>query len=661
MEHTASLQYLKGVGAVRAEKFRKLGLQTVGDLLEAYPRRYEDWTPSLLGDAPPEETVCVRVTPTAYCTEQIVSSGMKIYKTSVFDESGEMDVVFFNSGWQAKQLVPDVRLLLRGVVGRGVAGRQMRSPQIRGENETGLHAVYPLTAGLSARVMEEAIATALTLALPDARETLPQKILSQYDLLPLRDAVRAVHQPKSFAEAAQARRRLIFDELYQFSLQMQARRKARRNYNAPVLRSQLAAAFLERLPFRPTGAQQRCTDEIARDMASSTPMRRLLQGDVGSGKTAVAAAALSVCAQSGYQAALLAPTEILARQHHKTLTLLLAGDGLVPVLLVSALSAAEKRKVKEKLTAGEIRIVVGTHAILEKDVRFRELGLLVADEQHRFGVRQIEAGAGASAAPHLLLMSATPIPRSLAHSIYGDLDVSFLDERPPGRIPVKTFALGGAYKERVYAYARKFMENGRQVYIVCPRVESPEEEPETQAPSLAGAKALLKELSETEFKGYRLGLLHGKQSAKEKQAAMEGFAAGEIRLLVATTIVEVGVDVPSASLMIVCNAERFGLSQLHQLRGRVGRAPADSAQDPCPPTCVLLSDNASETSIKRLGILAGSNDGFAIAQADLELRGPGEFFGQRQHGLPPFKLADLLRDTVLLAQARQAALRADES
>jgi ATP-dependent DNA helicase RecG len=482
--------------------------------------------------------------------------------------------------------------------------------------------------------------------LPQLPEVLPEAQRTALQLLPRRAALRAVHQPKDLAEAAAARRRLIFEELFFMQLGLLRLRQSVREKSAPALCGGTGLDFFASLPFAPTKAQLRAAEEGLRDLAKPVPMRRLLQGDVGSGKTAVAAALLEQAAQSGWQAALMAPTELLARQHCETLAKLFARRSLAPVLLTGSIPAAQKRKIKAGLRTGSIPLVVGTHALLQKDVAFARLGLAVVDEQHRFGVEQRslleEAGAG-QPSPHVLVMSATPIPRSLALFVFGDLDISVLDELPPGRTPVETYAVTSALRARAYRYVAKHLEQGRQGYVVCPRVEDEGESELTAATQFAA------QLQADWLRGYSVGLLHGRCKPKQKEEVMRAFAAGEIQLLVSTTVIEVGVDVPNAVIMVIENAERFGLSQLHQLRGRVGRGGGRA-------TCILISDAENEEARRRLELMKETNDGFVIAREDLRLRGPGDFFGRRQHGLPQFKLADLLEDSALLPAAKEAAL-----
>ena len=648
MKLTDPIQYLKGVGERRAALLKKLGIFCLEDLILHFPRSYEDWKNiTTIQRAPVGEACCVRAFVDHAPKEQMVRQGMLLYKTTVMDGSGVLGVTFFNNPWQAEKLREGEEYLFYGRVSQNFFKLEMASPQIAPVHEARLRPVYPLTEGINGRQLEALVLRALEEALPQVEETLAEDLRRAYDLCGLREALKGIHAPVDMEDALQARKRLIFEELLLLQLGLRRLRVGERERKAPPLPRGAGEAFLTSLPFLPTAAQLRAVAEAEADMAGSVPMRRLLQGDVGSGKTAVAAALLYAAARSGFQGALMAPTELLARQHYATLRKLF--EGLLPeescALLVGSTPAREKRAVKKALLEGTLPIIVGTHALLQQDVAFANLALAVVDEQHRFGVRQRAAleAADDALAPHTLVMSATPIPRSLAMVIYGDLDISVLDELPPGRTPVETYCVGGALRERAYKYVKKHLDAGRQGYVVCPRVEENE-----NTGDLAAAEQYAEQLSREQFSDYRVGLLHGKQKAKQKEETMRAFAAGELQLLVATTVIEVGVDVPNAVIMVIENAERFGLAQLHQLRGRVGRGSEKS-------TCILISDTEGEEARRRHEIMAQTGDGFVIAREDLILRGPGEFFGQKQHGLPPLRLADMLRDAGLLEQCRAAA------
>jgi len=652
--HT-SVQYLKGVGEKRAAALRKLGIHSLGDLLGHVPRAYEDWQNiTSIAKASLGEPICVRAVVVQAPKEHRVRAGMTLYKIKVSDDSGSLAITLFNSAYQAAKLKEGEEYLFYGKINENFLKREMSAPQFAPVTENRLRPVYPLTEGFSSRQMETLAARAMEQAGGQIKEFVPESILEQYDLMGRAEALRAIHRPADMNEAICARKRLAFNELLTLQLGLTLLREGRAGEQAPPLPPEPAMEFLSRLPFTPTQAQSRAVREAANGMSHSRPMRRLLQGDVGSGKTAVAAALLYQAAQAGQQSAMMAPTELLARQHRDTLTKL----GLAPALLIGSTPAAEKKKIKADLANGSASLAVGTHALLEKDVQFANLALVIVDEQHRFGVDQREKLSTLNAqlsTPHVLVMSATPIPRSLAMIIYGDLDISILDELPPGRTPVETYQVPSSYRERAYNYVKKHLDAGQQGYIVCPRVHPTESadssgtpKEEDEASELSSAKQFYEQLSREGFVGYRLGLLHGKLGARQKEEVMRAFASRELQLLVATTVIEVGVDVPNAVIMVVENAERFGLSQLHQLRGRVGRGAEKS-------TCILISDAENEEALARFAIMKETNDGFEIARKDLELRGPGEFFGARQHGLLSLRLADLATDAALLAQTREAA------
>ena len=690
MNLQTSIQYLKGVGEKRAALLRRLDIRTVGDLLAHVPRAYEDWqTVYSIKDAPLGAPCCVRAVVDHAPVEHMLRGGMTLYKTRVTDGASTLHIVIFNSAYAAEKLKEGKEYLFYGRINENFLAREMSSPQIAATDEDRLRPVYPLTEGLSSRILETLVGRAMELTLSQVQEFLPQELLEAYDLLPRQEALRLIHMPGSLQESEAARRRLAFNELFLLQMGLRLLRAGKAEGHAPPLPFDTLNEYYAKLPFALTGAQRHAIQEAAADMAKTQPMRRLLQGDVGSGKTAVAAALLHTAAKCGAQAAIMAPTELLARQHCETLSSL----GLAPALLIGATPAAEKKKIKAGLASGGIPLVVGTHALLQKDVAYAKLALVVVDEQHRFGVNQREesgnrnqesgdaiqeAGdrvqdAGIMQGPspdsciltpdsctltpdsctltpdscHMLTMSATPIPRSLAMVIYGDLDISVLDELPPGRTPVETYCVTGALRTRAYNYIKKHLDQGRQGYLVCPRVT--ESGGEDQKGELASAQALYKELCEGAFSDYRLGLLHGKLKAKQKEQVMAAFAAGEIQLLVSTTVIEVGIDVPNAAIMVIENAERFGLSQLHQLRGRVGRGAGRS-------TCILLSDAENEEARARFAIMKETADGFEIARRDLELRGPGQFFGARQHGLPELKIADIAADMPLLEETRAAVI-----
>ena len=638
------IRYLKRIGEKRADMFDRLGIQTVGQLVRHYPRQYEDWstTVSIL-DAPLGETCCIKAIALKAPQEHRIRKGMTLYKFPVSDGENVMNITLFNNKYAAQKVKYGEEYLFFGTVTGNFTRREMSSPLIE-PAETGerIRPIYPQTAGLVTRVIEDAVRQVLDADCDWLRDDpLPESVRAAHHLCGLREAIEKIHFPTSHADIAVARRRLIFEELFVLQLGLLRLKKGNRVQTGARIPVDYREDFYRLLPFELTGAQRRAIDDCARDMATERPMNRLLQGDVGSGKTAVAAGVAHQVIRNGWQAAMMAPTEILAAQHVKSLQKLFEHTDIQVGLLISSQPAAEKKRVLDGLRTGDISFVVGTHALLSDKVQFARLGLVITDEQHRFGVDQRARLAQKGEHPHLLVMSATPIPRTLALIIYSDLDVSVLDELPPGRQPVKTYAVGSALRERAFGFVKKQVDAGRQAFVVCPLVEDGETD-------LASATAYYEQLRTTALKGYAVGLLHGRMKAAEKDAVMAAFAAGDIDVLVSTTVVEVGVDVPNAAIMLIENAERFGLAQLHQLRGRVGRGRHESF-------CVLISDAQNKEAVTRLKAMCATNDGFRIADEDLKLRGPGDFFGNRQHGLPNLKMVDLSSDMLLMQDAQKAA------
>jgi len=646
------VRYLKGVGPKTAERFEKLGIVTLADLLCHYPRRYIDFTkPYSIAEAPADTECVVKAEVFAKPGGRILPGGRRMERITAGDDVSSLEITWFNNPYAAQKLQLGQEYYFQGIVTGGMLRRQMVNPQVRTAGQikaSPFEAVYPQTEGLTSNAIAKCVRQLLPHAelLPDP---LPPEMLTKYRLLSKADAVRAIHCPATEEQAYAARRRLIYEEL--LVLQLGIGRMKNRGAAATGAPMQLAdpSLFWASLPFSPTGAQRRAVSEILADMAGETSMNRLLQGDVGSGKTLVAAAAIWACIRAGYQAALLAPTEILAAQHAEGLNRMLAPFGMRVALLTGGMKAAARRTTLAAIRNDEADLVVGTHAILSEGVEFARLGLAVIDEQHRFGVRQRGMLAEKAANPHLLVMSATPIPRTLGLLIYGDLDISILDELPPGRTPVKTRCITGKKRRDLYHFLDQEIGRGRQVYLVCPAIE------DTPDGGLNAVKSYYEDIAKALLPERRVGLMHGKLKPKEKAAVMEDFKAGRLDALVSTTVIEVGVDVPNASVMVIENAERYGLSALHQLRGRVGRGAAES-------WCFLVSDNQSENVQKRLKFLCSTTDGFAVAQYDLETRGPGDFFGSRQHGLPTLQIADLMNDTRTLhaAQAEAVAMLADD-
>lgn len=646
------VRYLKGVGPKTAERFEKLGIVTLADLLCHYPRRYIDFSkPYSIAQAPADTECVVKAEVFAKPGGRILPGRRRMERITAGDDVSSLEITWFNNPYATQKLQLGQEYYFQGIVTGGMLRRQMVNPQVRTAEQikaSPFEAVYPQTEGLTSSAISRCIRQLLPHAelLPDP---LPPEMLAKYRLLSKADAVRAIHCPATEEQAYAARRRLIYEEL--LVLQLGIGRMKNRGAAATGAPMQLAdpSPFWASLPFSPTGAQRRAVSVILADMAGETSMNRLLQGDVGSGKTLVAAAAIWACIRAGYQAALLAPTEILAAQHAEGLNRMLAPFGMRVALLTGGMKAAARRTTLAAIRSDEADLVVGTHAILSEGVEFARLGLAVIDEQHRFGVRQRGMLAEKAANPHLLVMSATPIPRTLGLLIYGDLDISILDELPPGRTPVKTRCITGKKRRDLYHFLDQEIGRGRQVYLVCPAIE------DTPDGGLNAVKSYYEDIAKALLPERRVGLMHGKLKPKEKAAVMEDFKAGRLDALVSTTVIEVGVDVPNASVMVIENAERYGLSALHQLRGRVGRGAAES-------WCFLVSDNQSENVQKRLKFLCSTTDGFAVAQYDLETRGPGDFFGSRQHGLPTLQIADLMNDTRTLhaAQAEAVAMLADD-
>ena len=652
------LRTLPGVGEVRARSLARLGLATAGDLLRYFPRSYEDRTRlCAISDAPAGEMVCVCAVVAEPPRLSRIRKGLELVKVRAVDGRGAMTVTFFNQAYVKDALRTGESYVFYGKMEVQGRARQMTNPAFEPEGRqrfTGrIMPVYPLTAGVSNNLL----AGLVERCLPDCAglipEVLPQTVREGHKLAQSEFSYQNIHFPASWEALELSRRRLIFEELFLLSCGMALLRSRRDGERGVVCAGADLAGFWPLLPFAPTAAQRRAAEEAAADMASGRPMNRLIQGDVGSGKTAVAAACAWLACRSSLQTALMAPTEILAEQHYKSLSALLAPAGVRVGLITGGERAAEKRRVQAALAAGELDLVVGTHALLSGGVEFHDLGLVVADEQHRFGVAQRAALAAKAGerTPHILVMSATPIPRTLALIIYGDLDVSVMDELPPGRTPVKTYLVGEDKRQRMFGFVRRLAAEGRQAYIVCPAVEergAEESPPESGFADLKAVTVYAEQLRTEVFPDLRVAFVHGKMKSRDKEAVMSAFAAGEVDVLVSTTVIEVGVDVPNAALMIIENAERFGLSQLHQLRGRVGRGKHQSY-------CVLVTSTRSAESRARLRVLTGTNDGFQIAEEDLRLRGPGDFFGHRQHGLPQLHIADLAGDMGLLKEAQAAA------
>ena len=652
-----------GVGEVRAKKLEKLGLVRCADLISYFPRDYEDRRQVYsIRSAPLGQKVCISAMAAEHPRLSRIRKGLDLVKLKVVDQAGALHITFFNQGYVERALRAGEEYIFYGVVEEQGSRRTMVNPifeRVGKQNFTGcIVPVYPLTAGITNHLLCTLTQQAVAACAQDMPETLPRGVRLDHELAQAEFSYRNIHFPESFQALELARRRLTFEELFYLSAGLAMLKGRRGDVLGCAIPSRPMEEFLARLPFPLTGAQRRVMEEISRDMASGRPMNRLVQGDVGSGKTVVAAYAAWLAAGAGYQSALMAPTEVLAEQHFRSLSALLEPAGVRVGLLTGSITPAGKKKVRQALAAGEIDLIIGTHALLSQGVEFAKLGLMVADEQHRFGVAQRAALAAKGDSPHVLVMSATPIPRTLALIIYGDLDVSVIDELPPGRTPVETYVVREDKRARMYNFVRRLVGEGRQVYIICPAVEENTEgtmqnvewEGDGPALDLKAVTTYAKKLQTEVFPDLRVDFLHGKMKPREKEAVMAAFAAGETQVLVSTTVIEVGVDVPNAALIIIENAERFGLSQLHQLRGRVGRGKHQSY-------CVLITNTRSVEAMQRLRTLASTADGFKISEEDLKLRGPGDFFGSRQHGLPQMKLADLAGDMRLLSEAQESARR----
>ena len=642
MDRNTNIQYLKGVGEKRAKILNKLGIFTVGDLLCFYPRDYMDWSKiTSITAAPYDENCCVRAIVNHKPKGAKIRKGMTIYKTIATDGESLINITFFNNKYTAESLEAGKEYLFYGKVTGNFHRREMSSPLVSPVDKgMRIHSVYHQSAGINSRAIEKLVRQAYEMRNDYFVDYLPVSLRDKLCLMEVNKAICELHFPTNEDTLSEARRRLIFEELFLFQIGLM-KLKGNRKESTPVeIQKDFTDEFLSMLPFTLTGAQSRAVRESVEQMTSQFTMNRLLQGDVGSGKTAVAAALIYTVVKNAYQCAFMAPTEILAAQHYKTCLNFFKGTPIHIALLTGSTTAANKREIKAQLKNNEIDLIVGTHALIQDDVEFNNLGLVITDEQHRFGVRHRGALSNKGNRPHTLVMSATPIPRTLALMLYGDLDVSILDELPPGRQPIETYSIDTAKRHRAFNYVKKHLDEGRQGYIVCPLVDEGETD-------LAAATEYAENISKGFFSGYKVGLLHGKMKPKEKEAVMAEFVSGEIKLLVSTTVIEVGVDVPNSVIMVIENAERFGLSQLHQLRGRIGRGKYKS-------TCILITDAQNDAAQKRMKIMTSTTDGFRIADADLKMRGPGDFFGSRQHGLPEMKIA-MLTDTALLNEANRFA------
>ena len=644
-----SVVYVKGVGPKRAELFEKVGVSTVYDLLQYCPRDYIDLSaPCEIKNAQGKDPLVIRARVVKKMPPARIRKGLTVCKAVFTDDTDDITVTLYNQEYLFANLKEGEDYILYGKVAGNMVRREMNSPMVFSAASPDLILpVYPLTEGLSQNIIRKAVRGALDLVLGEVEDIMPQYVRDSCRMCSLACAWENIHFPKSLYGAHEARRRLIFDELLIHSLAIAYQRQNEDSDSNYIMQAQPLEEFTSALPFTLTKTQLRSLNDCTVAMRGAHRMNRLIQGDVGCGKTVVAAGAAWFAYKNGYQSCVMAPTEILAAQHYKTFKSLLEPLGVRVALLTGSLTPKNKRVLKEQIAAGEFDVIVGTHALFSESTHFSDLALVITDEQHRFGVEQRAALSAKGRNPHRLVMSATPIPRTLALILYGDLDISVINELPAGRKPISTYAVTGKMRERAFGFVKKQLEMGRQGYVVCPMIDESESD-------LNDVTSYSQKLAQGAFADYKVGLLHGRMSAAEKEEVMNGFKRGEIDLLVATTVVEVGVDVPNAAVMVIENADRFGLSQLHQLRGRVGRGEWESF-------CILITDNTSPECVQRMKIISRTSDGFKIAEEDLKLRGPGDFFGTHQHGLPAFKLADLTRDMQLLQTAQQMSKSIIES
>lgn len=651
MNDKTPLRELKGVGEKTEKLFQKIGITTAEELLRYYPRTYDIYEePVEIASAEEDKTVSIRATiATGIYINQI--RNLQVLTTTVTDASGRLPVAWFNAPYLRGTLKKGSVFILRGKIIRKKGRPQMEHPEIftPAAYEEIIHSmqpVYGLTKGLSNKMITKLVHQILDTR-PLHGEYLPEEIRERYQLADANYAIRTIHFPKNMQELLTARKRLVFDEFLLFVLAIQLlKEKTEEAPNTfPMKPVWTTEEIIEGLPYDLTGAQKNVWHEIERDLSGHKLMSRLVQGDVGSGKTVIAFLAMVLSAENGFQSALMVPTEVLANQHYEGFLRLMEEQNIAschPVLLTGSTTARQKREIYQKIADGEVNVIIGTHALIQEKVEYKNLGLVITDEQHRFGVRQREALTTRGNPPHVLVMSATPIPRTLAIILYGDLDISIIDELPAKRLPIKNCVVGTSYRPKAYSFIEKQVQMGRQAYVICPMVEESEG---LEAENVTDYARKLQEILPGEIK---VEILHGKMKPKEKNRIMEAFASGEIQVLVSTTVVEVGVNVPNATVMMVENAERFGLTQLHQLRGRVGRGEHQSY-------CIFIQGNNEENTSKRLKILNESNDGFYIAGEDLKLRGPGDLFGIRQSGLMEFKIGDIYNDAGILKNASEAA------
>lgn len=637
-------EVLKGVGKTKAEKYEKLGITSVYGLICHFPKNYLDFHNNVpIAQTVMNEYNCLKLKIKSKSAPQAVRNKLVVCKAVATDGTDDIEIIMYNNVYAFQYLKIGYEYYMYGKVTENFFGKTISSPvYIHAGEKDFIQPMYRLTQGITVNMIRADVKQALDIMYYEPFETLSDYIRGKYNIAPLMWSLKNIHFPESMSAVDYARRRLAFDELLRLQLGMLLMRKRSRSTTAFRMDGKINMDdFIQSLPFELTDDQKKASCEIISDLCSNTPMNRLLQGDVGSGKTAVASIACCFAAKNGIQSALMAPTEILASQHYKTLCSFLEPFGINVCLLTGSLTAKKKALLKDEIADGKYDVIVGTHAIIQKDVEYKSLGLVITDEQHRFGVSQRSALAEKGGTPHKLVMSATPIPRTLALMIYGDLDISVIAQLPKGRKPVETFAVTGKMRSRAFNFVRDRLDEGRQAYVVCPMIEDSDSD-------LFAVKSYAENAVKSDLKGYSVELLHGRMSAQEKEDVMQKFRDGKTDVLICTTVVEVGVDVPNAAVIVIENAERFGLSQIHQLRGRVGRGQFESY-------CILITDNTSEECVQRMKIMSSTTNGFEISEADLKLRGPGDFFGNAQHGLPPMKIADLSCNVELMNAARQCA------
>ncbi len=653
---------IKGISEARAKVLSKLGVETAGDMLQLYPRSYEDRTKVLpVAALAPDVTATIKVKVINIAPIARIRRNLSIAKILVQDETGTVTLTFYNQIYVRSQFKPGHEYYVYGTATPGYRGLEIPSPafaEAGTEDFTGMIPIYPLTAGISQNIMRKLMKETIRTCADEINDNLPESVRKQFNIMNLKDAVLNVHFPEDPGKSGQARRSLVFRELLKLSVLLETMKKDRcseQSAGISFAKTDLTDRLIEALPFELSDGQKKVWSEIQADMESNHIMNRLVMGDVGSGKTIVAVLSMVKAIASGYQTAYMAPTEILAEQHYNNISKLLAPLGIRVGLLTGSLKQSEKADMLSRLSSGDIQCIIGTHALIQDGVSYKNLGLVITDEQHRFGVRQRGKLASGGKNCDVLVMTATPIPRTLALILYGDLDISTINSLPRGRLPIKTYAVDESFRDRVYTRAAKLVKEGQQAYIVHPLIEDSDKATDTA--QLLSVERNFVEASRKYFKDISVGIIHGKMKPAEKEEVMRDFASGKISVLFATTVIEVGVDVANATLMIVENAERFGLAQLHQLRGRVGRGKLQSH-------CVLFNQGQGEVAKERMDIMVKSTDGFEISQKDLDLRGPGEFFGTMQHGLPAFKIANLYEDTAILQEALSASknmLSSDDS